>query len=36
MLIFHENKDTRSKVQNKNEFQFISPAVKTNKNINFS
>ena len=29
MLLFHRNKDSRSKDQNKNEFCFISPAIKT-------
>ena len=29
MRIFHKNKDSRSKDQNKNELHFISPAMKT-------
>ena len=33
---FHENKDSRSKDQNKNEFHFIAHAVKTNVNRIFS
>ena len=32
MLIFHKNKDSRSKDQNKNEFHFILTAKKTNVN----
>ena len=32
MVIFHKNKDSRSKGQNKNEFDFISPVMKTNVN----
>ena len=32
VLIFHQNKDRRSKDQNKNKFHFISPAVETNVN----
>ena len=32
MRIFHRNKDSRSKDQEKNEFHFISPTVKTNLN----
>ena len=35
MTIFHKNKDTRSKDENKNEFYSILPATKTNVNINF-
>ena len=30
MRIFHKNKDSRTKDQNKNEFHFILPAMKTN------
>ena len=30
MLLFYQNKDSRSKDQKKNEFHFISPAIKTN------
>lgn len=32
MQVFHENKDSRSKDQNKKETDFISPAIKTNVN----
>ena len=35
MIIFHKNKDARSKGQNKNEFYSILPARKTNVNIIF-
>ena len=34
MQIFHKNKNSRSKDQNKNEFPFILPSMKTNININ--
>ena len=36
MLLFHQNKDSRSKYQNKNEFCIISPAIKTVVNRFFS
>ena len=32
MLLFHQNKDSKSKDQNKNKFHFISVAMKTVKN----
>ena len=35
MLLFHQNKDSRSKDRNKNEFNFISVAMKTIKKHNF-
>ena len=36
MLLFHQNKDSKSKDQNKNEFDFISLAMKTIVNRTFS
>ena len=35
MQIFHKNKYSRLKDQNKNEFYFISPALKTDVNKTF-